>query len=520
MEMTDEIQIDAARSVVWEALNNPEILKACIPGCESLEQVSESEFVSLVVVKVGPIKAKFNGKVSLTDIVAPASYRLIGEGQGGVAGFAKSEITVELIERGPECTTIKYGVTAHIGGKIAQLGSRLIDSTARKMAEQFFSKFNARVCPNIEDQNGSQASIGVMSGALNEELGTLRCGDQILVTMVDVTEDPEHAQTQQRRSGSGQIKNTHGATEMWSIAQRSVKQFYQRIAHQVTGASESANKNASQGTAQGTAHSPSNTKSGTDNLSLSSPRHQAAVVTINRVAQRNAVSLAMWQELGRIFTVLGQRPEVRAIILTGAGAHFSAGADIAEFSKVRATIEQGVEYEESVDACCDAIAATPKPTIAVVNGFCMGGACHLAMSCDFRYANTDAQFAIPAARLSIVYGVRGVQRLLALVGVSQAKHILYSAERFDAQQGLQMGFLDAVAPEPMRAARSYAGVMADNAPLTITGSKILLNGLTMDLGILTNAIVDQVVNDAVGSADYRDARQAFVEKRRPIFVGK
>jgi len=156
----------------------------------------------------------------------------------------------------------------------------------------------------------------------------------------------------------------------------------------------------------------------------------------------------------------------------------------------------------------------------VINGFCMGGACHLAMSCDFRFANTNAQFAIPAARLSIVYGVRGVQRLLALVGVSQAKHILYSAQRFDALQGLEIGFIDRVSLEPMRAAESYAGVMADNAPLTISGSKVLLNGLTMDLGRLTDEVVDHVVNVAVGSADYRDAQQAFVEKRRPVFLGK
>ena len=144
MEMKDEIRVEAAREIVWEALNNPEVLKTCIPGCESLEQVADSEFVSLVVVKVGPIKAKFTGKVTLTDIVAPASYKLIGEGQGGVAGFAKSEITVELIEVAPDATVIKYGVTANIGGKIAQLGSRLIDSTARKMAEQFFTAFNKR----------------------------------------------------------------------------------------------------------------------------------------------------------------------------------------------------------------------------------------------------------------------------------------------------------------------------------------------------------------------------------------
>lgn len=487
MEMKDEIRVGATRAVVWDALNNPEVLKLCIPGCESLEQVSDTEFVSLVVVKVGPIKAKFSGKVTLSDIVAPQSYKLTGEGQGGVAGFAKSDITVELEEITPEATLIKYGVSANIGGKIAQLGSRLIDSTARKMAEQFFTRFIEQVCPQSESTESAETTKAISEGVLGEWLGELSCGDQITVQLVDVSEKDTAT-----ASGSSQ-----------KSFQKSLAHFFKRLTVKSTsGSSQQSSKNASQ-----------------QNVT-STGQHQAAVVTINRAAQRNAVSLAMWQELGRIFTVLGQQPEVRAIILTGAGDHFSAGADIAEFSKVRATVEQGIQYEESVDACCDAIASTPKPTIAVINGFCMGGACHLAMSCDFRFANDNAQFAIPAARLSIVYGVRGVQRLLALVGISKAKHILYSAERFSANQGLNMGFLDKVSSAPMDSAKSYAAVLADNAPLTIAGSKVLLNGLTMDLGILTNQVVDQVVNDAVASADYRDARQAFVEKRRPVFTGK
>ncbi len=489
MEMKDEIRVDAARAIVWQALNDPDVLKTCIPGCESLEKVSDSEFVSLVVVKVGPIKAKFNGKVTLTDIVAPASYKLIGEGQGGVAGFAKSEITVELIEIEPEITLIKYGVTANIGGKIAQLGSRMIDSTARKMAEQFFARFNEQVCPAeaIAEPAVEGHVAEVSTDELNEWLGDLSCGDQILVAMVDVVEDELEDSANIARSSSEQPKKI---------------EWYEKFLSWIKKIT------------------PSHASDSGARQTIKPSTHQAAVVTINRAAQRNAVSLVMWQELGRIFTVLGQQPKVRAIILTGAGEHFSAGADIAEFSKVRATVEQGVEYEKSVDACCDAIATTPKPTLAVINGFCMGGACHLAMSCDFRFAHSNAKFAIPAARLSIVYGARGVQRLLALVGVSKAKHILYSAQRFSAQEGQEMGFIDQVATDPMRAAKSYAGVLADNAPLTISGSKVLLNGLTMDLGVLTDQVVDHVVNVAVGSEDYRDARQAFVEKRRPVFLGK
>lgn len=487
MEMRDEIRVEAPRVVVWDALNNPEVLKLCIPGCETLEQVSDTEFVSLVVVKVGPIKAKFSGKVTLSDIVAPKSYKLSGEGQGGVAGFAKSDITVELEEITADATMIKYGVSANIGGKIAQLGSRLIDSTARKMAEQFFTRFIEHVCPEAENTELVESSKGVSEGIVGEWLGELSCGDQITVQMVDVSEIEDGTSTESSKKGIN----------------KSLSNFFKHL----TGKSPSGASSQSR-------------KKEDQQHAADKGQHQAAVVTINRAAQRNAVSLVMWQELGRIFTVLGQQPKVRAIILTGAGDHFSAGADIAEFSKVRATVEQGIQYEESVDACCDAIASTQKPTIAVINGFCMGGACHLAMSCDFRFANDNAQFAIPAARLSIVYGVRGVQRLLALVGISKAKHILYSAERFSAKQGLDIGFLDKVSSAPMDTAKSYAAVLADNAPLTIAGSKVLLNGLTMDLGTLTNQIVDQVVNDAVASADYRDARQAFVEKRRPVFTGK
>jgi carbon monoxide dehydrogenase subunit G len=147
MEMKDEISLKASREVVWSALNNPEVLKACIPGCESFEQLAENEFAATVVVKVGPIKAKFNSKVTLTDIVAPVSYKLVGEGQGGVAGFAKSDISVELVEQPDHTTLLRYGAVANIGGKIAQLGSRMIDSTANKLAAQFFTNFDAVICP-------------------------------------------------------------------------------------------------------------------------------------------------------------------------------------------------------------------------------------------------------------------------------------------------------------------------------------------------------------------------------------
>jgi enoyl-CoA hydratase/carnithine racemase len=250
------------------------------------------------------------------------------------------------------------------------------------------------------------------------------------------------------------------------------------------------------------------------------PQHQAAIVTLNRPSMRNCVSLAMWKELAQIFHRLGEDATVRAVILTGAGGHFSAGADIGEFAQVRANAEQSTEYEIAVDACCDAIANCPKPTLAVVEGFCMGGGCHLAMSCDFRIAAPTAQFGIPAARLSIVYGVRGTQRLLALVGLAQAKRILYSAQKIGAEEGLRIGFYDQALEQPLTAALAFASTMADNAPLSIAGAKLLLNGLAMGMGSLDETAVHQVVDRAVASEDYRDARQAFVEKRAPVFRGR
>ena len=146
MEMTGEFRIPAPRQRVWEGLNDPEILKSVIPGCQTLEKVSDTEFNGKVVAAVGPVKATFGGKVTLSDIDPPQSYTISGEGSGGVAGFAKGSAKVNLAEDGAD-TVLNYAVQAHVGGKLAQIGSRLIDSVARKMAEQFFTRFVAVIAP-------------------------------------------------------------------------------------------------------------------------------------------------------------------------------------------------------------------------------------------------------------------------------------------------------------------------------------------------------------------------------------
>ena len=145
MEMISEQRIAATRQKVWGALNDTEILKQSMPGCESFEAVGDNIFEARITTKVGPVKAKFKFKVELADIKAPHGYTIKGEGQGGVAGFAKGSAKVDLTEDGIE-TILVYNVQASVGGKLAQLGARLIDGTAKKMSDEFFGNFNELLC--------------------------------------------------------------------------------------------------------------------------------------------------------------------------------------------------------------------------------------------------------------------------------------------------------------------------------------------------------------------------------------
>jgi carbon monoxide dehydrogenase subunit G len=144
MEMTGEQLVPASQEITWNALNDPEVLKACVPGCESIERISGNDFQVLMVARVGPVSAKFKGKLSLSDIKPPNSYSISFEGQGGAAGFAKGSASVRL---SPEnsATRLSYDVKANVGGKLAQIGSRLVDGAARKVADDFFRNFNEKL---------------------------------------------------------------------------------------------------------------------------------------------------------------------------------------------------------------------------------------------------------------------------------------------------------------------------------------------------------------------------------------
>ncbi len=211
MDMTGEHRISAPRQKVWEALNDPEILRASIPGCEALEKTSETEMNASVTAKIGPVKAKFKGEVTLEDLNPPESYRIVGEGKGGVAGFAKGAADVKLTEDG-DGTLLSYVVKAQVGGKLAQLGSRLIDTTARKMADEFFKSFSAQV--------GGAADDGAESGGTEPDPGLIEearslANEHAVEEVEHAVEDAvHHAEESVERAAT---KGVLGGPMMWGL---------------------------------------------------------------------------------------------------------------------------------------------------------------------------------------------------------------------------------------------------------------------------------------------------------------
>jgi len=246
-----------------------------------------------------------------------------------------------------------------------------------------------------------------------------------------------------------------------------------------------------------------------------------AVVTLDRPAKRNAISLSMWQSLKSIFHELGKTDEVRAVVLTGAGANFSAGADIGEFAIVRADARSGAIYERAEEEALLAVLHCNKPTIAQISGFAVGGACALACACDFRIADRSATFFIPAARLGIVYSLLETELLLRQVGLANAKHILFSGERITGDKALRIGLLtELVEAEVEHATRQFASGFAANAPISLAGNKAILNALARGEANQRRADLEAWIHRSMESDDYKEGQRAFREKRPPRFSGR
>ncbi|GGC37435.1 3-hydroxybutyryl-CoA dehydratase [Siccirubricoccus deserti] len=257
-----------------------------------------------------------------------------------------------------------------------------------------------------------------------------------------------------------------------------------------------------------------------DGIELRRDASGVVTVSLTRPEKRNAVSLAMWRALGPLYRALGADPAVRAVILTGAGHHFCAGADISEFAAVRSTLADIAAYEEAADGATAAIRDCPKPTIAAVSGYGVGGGCGLALACDLRVGDATTRMGIPAARRGVVYGALDTGLLLRAVGLSAAKLILYSARLLPAADCLRLGLLNEVAPAAaLPAAEALAAEIAANAPLSVAGAKRVLEVMAAGDEAARAAEIHAIVERAATSDDYREASRSFVEKRAPVFRG-
>jgi enoyl-CoA hydratase len=211
------------------------------------------------------------------------------------------------------------------------------------------------------------------------------------------------------------------------------------------------------------------------------------------------------------------------VVLRGAGGKaFVSGADISKFESERSSKEAIDRYNESVDKANTAIYEFPKPTIAMIQGYCIGGGVGLALCCDLRICADNAKFGVPAAKLGLGYGIKGIRRLANLVGPSMTKEIFFTARHYTAQEALRMGLVNQVVPaaELESFVKQYAATIAGNAPLTVNSVKRIVGELVKDPADRDLALVDRLVAECFASQDYIEGRRAFMEKRKPNFIGR
>ncbi len=246
-------------------------------------------------------------------------------------------------------------------------------------------------------------------------------------------------------------------------------------------------------------------------------------MVFNNQGKRNALSLDMWAAIPAILDRFESDPAIRVVVLRGAGEEaFISGADVSEFEKVRASPEQIAHYDQVGETAVTRIQSCPKPTIAMIHGFCIGGGLGVALSCDLRLAADSGRFAIPAARLGVSYRWSDIKKLMDLVGPADTKEIFYTARHFSASEAMDMGLVNRVLPvaELEAYTRDYCARIAENAPLTISATKGVIAELLKPSSEIDRARCEALVKRCFASADYIEGRRAFVEKRKPVFKGK
>jgi enoyl-CoA hydratase/carnithine racemase len=264
-------------------------------------------------------------------------------------------------------------------------------------------------------------------------------------------------------------------------------------------------------------------KSHADGKILSDIADGVGVITFNNPAKRNAMSLEMWEGLGEALIELRDNPDVRVVILVGAGDKaFVSGADISQFERNRHNAEASEQYSRRSEAQRALLANYPKPTIACIRGFCLGGGMQVAMLTDIRFASDNSQFGIPAAKLGIAYGYDGLKHLVSLVGPSWARLIMYTGMRIEAAEALRIGLVDRVLSdgELWGATMEIARTISTNAPLAIKAAKITIAQVLKDESRRDIDAVKQIGLACMDSEDFREGRTAFMEKRKPQFKGR
>jgi enoyl-CoA hydratase len=264
-------------------------------------------------------------------------------------------------------------------------------------------------------------------------------------------------------------------------------------------------------------------KSYADGKILQSVTDGVGIITFNNPDKRNAMSIEMWEGLGSALIELRDDPEVRVVIMTGAGDKaFMSGADISQFEKNRHNAQASEEYGKRSDAQRALLADYPKPTIACIRGFCLGGGMQIAMLADIRMAAENSQFGIPAVKLGIAYGYEGLNHLVSLVGPSWARLLLYTGMRIDSAEALRIGLVDRVVSdaELWNATTEIARTISGNAPLAVQAAKITIAQVLKDPDQRDMAAIKAIGTACMDSEDFREGRRAFMDKRKPRFTGR
>lgn len=246
-------------------------------------------------------------------------------------------------------------------------------------------------------------------------------------------------------------------------------------------------------------------------------------IVFNQPEKRNAISYEMWQAIPAVLDAFGADDAIRVIVVSGAGGKaFSAGADVSQFESKRSSKDTTAEYNNAVTKAVERLKAFDKPTIAKIEGYCLGGGLNVALACDLRISRDDARFAIPAAKLGLGYRYGSIRTLTDLVGPANAKEILYTARQFDAAEAYAMGLINRVlaGAELDEYVDSYATRIAGNAPLTVHAVKTIVAEVLKDPDERDLRLCDEVVERCFASEDYKEGRRAFMEKRKPKFAGR